>query len=90
MEAEEIEFLIRAVEFIAAHAGRLAGLYAYDSASGRWSRRGENAVPATGMPDQLLEAAPAAAAHVPTDRDAWFAAAFRAAEALVEVKPALV
>ncbi|WP_417471330.1 aminotransferase class V-fold PLP-dependent enzyme [Maricaulis sp.] len=90
MEAAEIEFLTRAVEFIAAHAGRLAGLYAYDSASGRWSWRGENPAPATGLPDQLLDAAPAAAAHVPTDRDAWFAAAFRAAEALVEVNPALV
>ncbi|WP_417498411.1 aminotransferase class V-fold PLP-dependent enzyme [Maricaulis sp.] len=90
MEAEEIEFLIRAVEFIAAHSDRLAGLYAYDSASGRWSWRGENPAPATGLPDQLLDAGPVAAAHVPTDRDAWFAAAFRAAEALVEVKPALV
>ncbi|WP_417493169.1 aminotransferase class V-fold PLP-dependent enzyme [Maricaulis sp.] len=89
MEREEVDFLIRAVEFIAAHADRLASFYSFDSASGRWSWRGTDSAPSIAFPGLLLDAPPVTQARAPIDRGAWFAAAFDAAEALVEAEPAL-
>ncbi|WP_339738066.1 aminotransferase class V-fold PLP-dependent enzyme [uncultured Maricaulis sp.] len=87
METEEIEFLIDAVDWIAAHGARIASLYAYDSASGRWSWRGEAVAPLGGFPGRLLDDGQAERSGPPLDRAACFAAAMAAANAAIAVLP---
>ena len=84
MEAEEIDFLIGAVDWIAAHGTRLARLYAYDNVSGRWSWRGRAVKPDAGFPAEVFAEAPVELSWAPRDRAAYFTATLAAADAAVE------
>ena len=57
MEAEEVDYLIRAVEFLAAEGWRFAPLYAFDTAHGAWRWRGLAPVEPVCFDEALVAAA---------------------------------
>ena len=88
MEAEEVDFLIRAVDFLAAHGWRFAALYDFDPAHGAWTWRGQSAEPDFGFPRRLLDDLPATKSPAPFDRTTYFAATLAAADAAIARLPA--
>lgn len=88
MEAEEVDFLIRAIDFLAAHGWRFAALYDFDPVHGAWTWRGQIVEPNFGFPRRLFDDLPACKSPAPFDRTTYFAATLAAAEAAVERLPA--